>query len=745
MTNKSEKGSLESRSDFKDNPSDQYRYWQQELGASSSRLRKFRNMGTKIVSRFLGGSKTSADSRDSDTRSGTFRLNLFHSNVVTLQSMLYVDLPQVLVTRRFDDPNDDEGRVASMIMERLLNNDIQENGEEYECTLKAALQDRLLPGLGVARVRYEVETGADPETGEEVVTFEDAPVDYYHWRDVGWGWGRTFADLPWVAFRTWMKKDEVSERFGEEAAEGVQLKQESVVTNPQEEPQEADEDSPWRKAEVWEIWDKESRKIVWLSPGYDKVLDTRDDTLGLSGFFPCAPFLLANQTTSLYVPVADFYLAQDLYNEVDILQTRISIITEAVKVVGVYDRSAEGIGRMFKEGTDNDLIPVDNWALFAEKGGISGQIDWVPIADISETLLRLRELRDEAIGLLQQVTGMSDIMRGELGGQYEGVGQSQLKAKFGSVRVQALQDDLAKFASDLLQLKAEVISRHFEPETIARRANVDKTFDVETIPAAIQLIKDPDAARLRVKVKPESVGMADYAQLKQERTDYISSIASFFQAVGPIFQEEAGAKPYFLELLKWGLAGFKGSNEIEAVMDKAIEVSNQAAIAAANEPDEGDEKTQQEKAKNEGQMQLENLKHENTLMQIEAKMNADLQIRQNDLQADMQTKQNEMQAEMQQGQAEMHIQLAQIQAKMVADIKTENAQSQVNALQSHAAAKSEVQKESATMSLDMAKLEREAEIQKDEAERQAQLDIKVAKATAPPPAPKLPKSTKKDA
>jgi hypothetical protein len=740
MADNVEKGSLESRSDFKDNPSDQYRFWQKELGASSSRLRKFRNMGTKIVTRFLGGSKTTGDSRDGDSRSGMFRLNLFHSNVVTLQSMLYVDLPEVIVSRRFDDPNDDEGRVASMIMERLLNNDIQENGEEYECTLKAALQDRLLPGLGVARVRYEVETGPDPETGEEVVTFEDAPVDYYHWRDVGWGWGRTFADLPWVAFRTWMKKDDIAERFGEEAAEGVQLKQESVVTNPQEEPVEADEDSPWRKAEVWEIWDKESRKIIWLSPGYDKVLDTRDDTLGLSGFFPCAPFLLANQTTSLYVPVADFYLAQDLYNEVDILQTRISIITEAVKVVGVYDRAAEGIGRMFKEGTDNDLIPVDNWALFAEKGGISGQIDWVPIDEISSTLLKLRELRDEAIGLLQQVTGMSDIMRGELGGQYEGVGQSQLKAKFGSVRVQALQDDLAKFASDLLQLKAEVISRHFEPETIAKRANVDKTFDVETIPAAIQLIKDPDQARLRVKVKPESVGMADYAQLKQERTDYISSIASFFQAVGPIFQEEPGAKPYFMELLKWGLAGFKGSNEIEAVMDKAIEVSNQAAIAGVEKPDKDAEK---EKAKSQGQMELENLKHQNTLAQIDAKKNADLAIRQNDLQADMQTKQNEMQAEMQQGKAELHLELAKIQAKMVADIKTENAQSQVNALQSHAAAKSEVQKESATMSLDMAKMEREAEIQKVEAERQAQLDIKVAKATPVAPAPSQPKGDSK--
>jgi len=88
----------------------------------------------------------------------------------------------------------------------------------------------------------------------------------------------------------------------------------------------------------------------------------------------------------------------------------------------------------------------------------------------------------------------------------------------------------------------------------------------------------------------------------------------------------------------------------------------------------------------------------------------------------------------------MHIQLAQIQAKMVADIKTENAQSQVNALQQHAAAKSEVQKESANMSLDMAKMEREAEIQREEAEHQAQLDIKVAKAQPQPAGKKDEKS-----
>jgi hypothetical protein len=752
MTGNADKGTLESRQDFEDNPSEQYRYWSRELGASDKQLRQFRKLGTKIVHRYLGGGKGTTDKSDEGARNGTFRLNLFHSNVITLQSMLYVDLPQVVVSRRFDDPNDDVGRVCSDILERLLNNDIQENGKELECTLKAVLQDRLLPGLGVARVRYEVETDTDPNTGEEFVTFEDVPIDYYHWRDVSWGWGRSFSDLPWVGFRTWLKKDAVRERFGDEAADGVQLKDEAVVNNKTEEASAPDEDSPWRKAEIWEIWDKEARKIVWMSPGYDKVLDTRDDTLGLTGFYPCSPFLLANQTTSLYIPVSDFYLAQDLYNEVDVLQTRISIITEAVKVVGLYDKSSMDISRMFKEGTDNDLIPVDNWALFAEKGGIAGQIDWVPMGEITESLLRLRELRDEAIGLLQQVTGMSDIMRGELGGQYEGVGQTQIKAKFGSVRVQALQDDLGKFASDLLQLKAEVISRHFEPETIARRANLDHTFDEELIPQAIQLLKDPEQARLRVKVKPESVGMVDYAQLKQERTEYIGAIASFFQSVGPVMVEEPGTKPFFLEILKWGLAGFKGSNSIESVMDKAIEMSNQAAIV--NPGDEEDNKdAEKERVKSQAQMELENLKHQNALQLIQAKMQADAQTRETDRQADISTKQNESQMSMQVSEMEMRASLAEIRAKAASDIQVEQSQSQMNAAQQEAGVQAEVKKEGVVTALEMESMEtqarinyeaaeHEARLAKEEAVHQAGLDIKIAKAQPKPTGGTSDKSSK---
>lgn len=732
------RGALESREDFKQTPTDQYRYWLAEMANADTRLKSFRKLGTKTVKKYTGGMSTHRDTASPDDRGGNFRLNLYHSNVHTLQSMLYGNLPKVTVGRRHQDPNDDIGRVAAMILERLLNNDVQDNGKEYNSVLRAVLQDRLLPGLGVARVRYEVE-----EDGEGGFLGEDAPIDYYHWRDVSWGWGRTFADLPWIGFRSFLRKDDVRERFGDEAADGVQLKNEGVVSNRQEEPQDVDEDGPWKKAEVWEIWDKTSRKVVWISPGYDQVLDTRDDTLGLQGFYPCPPFLLANQTTSLYIPVSDYSLAQDLYNEVDILQTRISVITEAVKVVGLYDRNAEGVSRMFKEGTDNDLIPVDNWAMFAEKGGIAGQIDWVPIGEISETLLRLRELRDEAIGLLQQVTGMSDIMRGELSQANEGVAQSELKVKFGSVRVQALQDEFAAFASDLLQIKAEIIGRHFDPQTIAVYANIDETFDAELVPQAVELLKNPDEARMRVEIRPESVAMVDYAQLKQERTEYLTAVSMFLQSSATIVEAEPTAKPFLLELLKWGLAGFKGAKGVEGVLDRAIEASNKAeeekaAKEAAGES-EPDPEAAKEQAKSQGQMELEALKHKNTLEQIQAKATADLAIRAADMKADMATMQTNAQADLQQTMGEMHSALAEIKAKLTADLQVERAQMESNVGTAAIGGQIEMSKDRQQAMLDIAKQEHQGqqkikEIAANAAKEsmKAQDQIKVEKAKPKP-------------
>ncbi|RLB97339.1 MAG: hypothetical protein DRH90_23500, partial [Deltaproteobacteria bacterium] len=687
---------LESRKDFKKTPKGQYEYWETELKAAQKTLKPWQKQGDKIVQRYVDQRDGANSAHSTNDYSKVFRLNMFNSNVTTMQSMLYGRLPKVDVSRKNAIADDDPARVAAEAMERMLNLDIEDNGEEYDAMLRATLQDRLLSGLGCARVRYEVETeqvatlaSSDGElvskdASEQRVTHEAAPIDYYYWGDVLWGWARTFSKVPWIGFRSYLDKDEMQKRFGKDAAEGVQYKKQKITSN-EESTEDPDKDSAWMKAEIWEIWDKNTKKVTWFSFGYDKTIETKPDPLQLSGFYPCPPFFMANQTTTLYKPTPDYHLAQDLYNEIDILQTRISILTEAVKVIGVYDAEADGIKRMFKEGVENDLIPVDNWALFAEKGGIQGQIDWVPIEAITNALDRLRSLRDEDIGLLQQITGMADVMRGSLDNQYEGVGQSEIKAKFGSIRIQSLQDEFAVFVGNLMQIKAEIIARHFSPETIAKQSAMQFTPDRELLPQAIQLIKNPDEAKLRISIKAESLAMLDYAQLKEERVQYLNGLSTFLQAAAPLIQQDPRALPFLLEMLKWAMAGFKGSSEIEGVLDKAIEAMRQAPPK--------DDKPSPEQERGQVQIQLEKMRAEAKQQEMQFKAQSDQQLRQQDMQADIATRNAEMQFDMQKEEHKGNVEMQIMAAKLQSDVQTELLTSQINAEQNDRAVQGEIEKE----------------------------------------------------
>jgi ACT domain-containing protein len=667
----------------KKSPREKQKFWADELKSSQKMLENWQKQGIKIVRRFV-------DDRGQNERVGiermgdVFRLNLFHSNVKTLQDMMYGNLPTVEASRTFADAGDDVARVASEIMERLLNLDIQRNGQDYDSVLRSTLQDRLLPGLGVARVRYEVETeeveieavadvfGNEIEAArtETQVTWEDAPVDYYHWQDVLWGWSRSFADIPWLAYRSYLSKDEIENRFGPKALKQVEFKTQKVDDSDNYSGDDND-DSPWMKAQVWEIWDKELRQVVWYSKGADALLDIRPDPLQLTNFFPSPPLLIANATTTLYKPTPDYHLSQDLYNEIDRLQTRIAIITEAVKVVGVYDAQNDGVQRMLNEGVENDLIPVDNWALFAESGGLKGVIDWFPIKDVVDTLNQLIAVRDQTIALLQQISGMSDIMRGGLQNQYEGVGQSEIKAQYGSIQVQSLQDQFAQFVGELMQLKAEVICRHFEPRTIALRSNMQHSMD--------KALVEPAMANLRLVIRPETMALIDYARLKAERTEFMNAFSTVLQSASGLLEKEPNSLPYVIKVIQWTMAGFKGSNEIEGVLDKAFDEAVQA--------------NQQRQDKPDPQQQAEQVKLQGELQKIQAKGQADQMLRQQDLQADMQTRAADHQAKGTEIMAGHQARMAEIRAKLIADMQKEQASMEANIAQTGAGAEAETRKD----------------------------------------------------
>ncbi len=599
----------------KRSPTGWQKYWEAEKSAAQKRLRKFRDRGNKVVDRYL------------DRRTGTERseiaskLNLFHANVSTQQAMLYGQKPKIDVSREHSDPDDDVARVAANLYRRILEADC----EKGPTALKAALLDRLLPGLGVCRVRY---------TFNEIngmVLDESAEVEYVHWQDFLWGWGRTWVEIPWIGFRSWLTKTEVKERFGEKIAKSIEYKNQLPSG---EKDDEKDQQNNVQKAEIWEFWDKREKKVFWYACGADIILDSQDDPLNLQGFWPVPRPLTANLTTTIFEPTADFVLSQDLYNQIDILQTRITTITRAIKVVGVYDQSAsDSVGRMLKEGMENELIPVENWAMFGEKGGLRGVIDWFPVEQVVNTLNTLRSVLGETMQMLYEVTGMSDLLRGGNTDQYAAASTSQLKAKFGSIRIQALQDEFARFASDLERLRAEIINKHFSAETIALKANARYLSppDQALLAPALQLMQSPDA-RWRIDIRPESIAIVDHAQLKNERVEYLTALSTYIQSAQAMAKAVPDSMPVLLEFLKFGMAGFRGAQDMEGILDQAIEGLKNQQGQQDQGPSPEQMKLEAEKMKLQGQQ----MKGQMELQKIQAKAQADLQSIQAKLQGEIQ-------------------------------------------------------------------------------------------------------------
>src|SRR3990167_2080780 len=190
--------------------------WKTEIKAAEKRQKDFWKAGDAVVGRFLD----ERDAADEGKEEIQFRINLFYANVYTLMCLLFGRVPKTDVSRKWADPNDDVSRVASEMLKRILDNQISDPGSLDSDLLKACLQDRLLPGLGVARIRYEfkkdefdVMVSAWDELEQKIkyttekqsiVTDERAPLDYVHWRDFLWGYGRIWADVPWVGFKVYV-------------------------------------------------------------------------------------------------------------------------------------------------------------------------------------------------------------------------------------------------------------------------------------------------------------------------------------------------------------------------------------------------------------------------------------------------------------------------------------------------------------------------------------------------------------
>ena len=501
--------------------------------------------------------------------------NILWSNTETLRPALYNSSPRPDVRRRFRDP-DPLGKVASSVLQRALTYSI--DSYDFDKVIQSAILDVILPGRGLARVKYvprfrdveeaETDDGMGVETEEQEpkqeVYDESALCAYVKWDAFLHGAGNTWEEIGWIAFEHCLPYNDLVKMFGREMADAIPL-EEPDGTNKKSSTSDRTIRTLLKTGTFWEIWDREKTRVLFICESYKvQPLRVESDPLGLSGFFPIPRPIYAIEDSNSLIPAPLYEKYKPQAEELNRITARINKIVDALKVRGAYASNIAEVAKIIEAG-DNQMLPIENASAVAALGGLDKAIWLMPVEKLVLVLRELYVAREQTLKTIYEITGLGDIMRG-VSNPHETLGAQQLKSQWGTMRLQRLQREVQRFTRDLLRMKGEIVSEHFSVETLMNMTGValptvEQKMQAQQIAAQTQqqqqpvppevqkvltsptwddvmgMLKADGMRQYRVGIETDSTVQETLQRDTQDMQNAITSVVNLFTTLGPAVQE----------------------------------------------------------------------------------------------------------------------------------------------------------------------------------------------------------------
>ena len=442
--------------DHEYNPSlepDSAKAWLNLLLESEDAFERWNDHCDNIDKQFASLERLAATSRQKE-------FQMFWANQEVIKPSIYAKPPIAVVVPKFKDRRP-VYQEASEVMERCCN--VAFDLARINDLMLLVRDDLAMNSRGVAWCRYE--SGKD----KGVYDHEKVCIDFKGRRDFLHSISRNWREVTWVAAASYLTRSEARDRFKEYSGDAYQ-EAEYKVDKDSKEIGGAD---ARERAKFWEIWHRGSRRVLWVAHGVEDILDEDDPHLELQNFFPCPKPAFGTVQRGSLIPVPDVMQYRDQLEEINLLTGRIHALSDALEAKGFYPAGGAELSDAIQAAVSTNtpgrmLVPISNWAAF---GGTKEVIIWLPIDMISTTITALVMLRKQIIEDIYQITGMADIMRGETD-PGETLGAQQLKTQYGSTRVRDKQQELVRFARDLVEITSEIITEKFSDKTIVEMSQV---------------------------------------------------------------------------------------------------------------------------------------------------------------------------------------------------------------------------------------------------------------------------------
>lgn len=569
--------------------------WLNRISKARQKEERWRARSKKIIAKYRDDSGFGDDSTASNEDCGENTFNILWANTETLLPALFSSVPKPDVRNRYLN-QDKAAEQAGQVIERCLSYSL--DLYSFKSVMKSCVKDYLLTGRGVVRTTLvpKYDTQATPLTDEmgmpaigedgqpitedkEVMIGQEVKCELVPWDSFVIEPAKRWSEVTWVAFIHMLSKEDFKKYFPD--AQLIAASKETTTYGVD------------AKYQVYEIWDKSKKKVYFVGQA-EEALKVLEDPLKLEHFWPISEPLYSITTNETLVPVPEYAIYQQQAHEINTISYRITDLVRSCKFIGIYDSAETAISRVLNSN-DSEFIPVTSNRL--REGGIRSVLDLVDISPIVKVLGQLYAQRDQAKSIIYEVTGISDIIRGETSASETATAQN-IKASYAGLRLRDRRDNINRFIVELLRMKAELICTFFPTKQKEEMSGIKLDYSQHPMPSpppgnfpdpmAIQQYKmevqkvmqlkqdadntlkilDSDILRnYKIDIESDSTILGDMNQEAQHRASVIASIAQFLTTVTPLVAQGALPIETAKAMLKFGLQPEKLTRELEDALD----------------------------------------------------------------------------------------------------------------------------------------------------------------------------------
>lgn len=406
------------------------------------------------------------------------------------------------------------------------------NERSFDFSAHRAVTDYLALGLGVMRAKVDTEymdqripspeeadpmtimtaMQAPPEIKNQRIRWEYVPYDHFMWEPCN-----NLENCTWIGFRHSMTKTEIRDRFGADIDAGKT--DQNNTSNAYSK----------RLHDIYEIWDKEKKKVYFISENEAEPLEVADDPFGLYDFFPCVTMWGCLQSGQI-IPQPDYDFVEPYDVELNRLQARRMALLDQIRAAGAYDSSFTELQNMF-ELDDGKYQGIDNLSQrMNTMGGVDNAIYHLPLEEKAAVLNQLTQQMQFVKAQVDDILGISDIVRGVTKAS-ESATAADIKGRWVGIRLSGKRETVMYAMREVMRITSQLLANVITPENLTKMTQMPITAQM------YQLLQDKVLTHFAIDVETESTIAKDEMEDRRTHQEMLNGIAQFSQAVLPMVQQ----------------------------------------------------------------------------------------------------------------------------------------------------------------------------------------------------------------